>query len=95
VSGSATSIRADGEYPLGYVTAIGNCFACGRVFTFNPIRVPSIPIDADGTVSATGDRKPICRDCATRANEARRASGLPLWEVSEEVYGPVAEEELG
>jgi hypothetical protein len=66
----------------------GSCFGCGRTFTFNPHRVPSIPIDADGKVATGGDRKPICRDCATIANHRRKAAGLALWDVSDEAYEP-------
>jgi hypothetical protein len=80
---------------MGYVSTIGTCFACGRVFGFNPHRVPSIPIDREtGRPDAGGDRMPICRDCADKANEARRASGLPLWDVSDEAYAPIDEHEL-
>lgn len=78
----------------GYVQAFSVCFACGRGFAFNPLRVPSIPVGADGEVVAGGDRKPICRGCATKANEARRASGLELWDVSDAAYGAADEREL-
>jgi hypothetical protein len=78
----------------GFVVMYASCFSCGRTFGFNPHRVPSIPIDADGNVSAAGDRKPICRDCATIANEFRRVSGLRLWDTGEEAYGPIPESEL-
>jgi hypothetical protein len=69
--------------------AFGVCFGCGRTFGFNPHRVPSIPVRADGTIAADGDRKPICRDCATLANQVREAQGLPLWDVSDAAYDPV------
>jgi hypothetical protein len=79
---------------MGFVMAVGSCFACRRPFGFNPHRVPSVPIGADGSIQAGGDRKPICRTCAVRVNEARRAGGLPVWDVSDEVYGPIEEAEL-
>jgi len=31
----------------GYEIALGTCWACGRPFTFNADRVPSIPIDPE------------------------------------------------
>ena len=54
---------------MGYMMAIGECFACRQVFTFSPSRVPSVVVD--------GDRKPICRNCVDRANPRRVANGLP------------------
>ena len=53
---------------MGYVSVIGECFGCGRIFSFSPTKVPSIPID--------GDRKPICGNCVERVNPQRIANGL-------------------
>ena len=69
--------------------AFGICVGCGRTFGFNPHLVPSIPVRPDGTVAVDGDRKPICRDCATFANTRREPAGLPLWDVSDDAYAPV------
>lgn len=80
---------------MGYVSTVSTCFACKRAFCFNPHLVPSIPIGREsGRPEEGGDRRPICRDCATLANEARRASGLPTWDVSDEAYGPIDAAEL-
>jgi hypothetical protein len=66
------------------------CWSCHRLFTFNPHKVPSIPIDpATGEASAGGVRHPVCRDCARLANAYREAHGLPLWDVSDEAYESV------
>lgn len=73
---------------MGYMYVLGECFGCGRMFTFNPHLVPSVPILSDGTIGVGGKREPICRDCATRANEDRKRTGLPLWNVSDECYEP-------
>ena len=73
---------------MGYMFVLGQCYGCGKTFTFNPHLVPSIPIMPDGRVGAGGTREPICRDCVARANERRQASGLPLWHVSDEAYEP-------
>jgi len=52
----------------GYMFIYGACFGCGRLFTFNAERVPSIPIN--------GVRQPICLDCVERVNPTRIANGL-------------------
>lgn len=57
---------------MGYMFVLGNCFGCGRPFTFNAEHVPSVP----GHLSGTGTREPICRDCVNRANPERIANGL-------------------
>lgn len=55
---------------MGYMSAMGNCFGCGRLFSFNPDRVPSI-------TPPGGTREPICGECVKRANPTRIAKGLP------------------
>ena len=54
---------------VGYLLALGDCFACGRPFTFNPYRVPSHPDSA-------GIRQPICANCVRLANVQRERNGL-------------------
>lgn len=73
---------------MGYMFVLGQCYSCGRPFTFNPHLVPSIPIMPDGTVGAGGRREPICRTCAEIANTHRAANGLPLWDIRDEAYEP-------
>lgn len=53
----------------GYMFVVGDCYACRRLFTFNPERVPSVVV--------AGEREPICADCVERANPMRAANGLP------------------
>jgi hypothetical protein len=48
----------------GYEIALGPCWACHRLFTFDPDTVPSI------------HGAPLCRDCVERANELRVAAGV-------------------
>ena len=62
--------------------AYGPCWSCGRMFTFNPDRVPSIQIDPVtqrptdlGGDPARARREPICADCVERANAERRRDG--------------------
>jgi hypothetical protein len=49
---------------MGYVFATSPCFGCGRVFSYNPMRVPSI--------RHNGDRKPVCIACVARVNPDRQ-----------------------
>jgi len=51
------------------VFVLGHCVGCGRLFTFNPWRVPSMTV--------RGAREPVCRDCIERVNPRRVANGLP------------------
>ncbi len=54
---------------MAYVVVVGPCVACGRVFSFNPDRVPSVTVK--------GSREPVCRNCVERANPRRVENGLP------------------
>jgi hypothetical protein len=73
---------------MGYVLATSPCFGCGRIFSFNPMRVPSYR--ADG-----GDRKPICIACVARVNPMRIKNGLAAIEILPGAYEPCDENELG
>jgi hypothetical protein len=53
---------------MGFVSAMGTCIGCKRIFSFNPMRVPSITID--------GTKEPICADCVERVNPMRIKNGL-------------------
>jgi hypothetical protein len=53
---------------MGYALAMGACIGCGNVFSFNPLRVPSVTIN--------GAKEPICRACVERVNPMRKANGL-------------------
>jgi hypothetical protein len=72
---------------MGYVAAISPCIGCQRVFSYNPMRVPSITIK--------GHREPICADCVARVNPTRKANGLPLIVPLPDAYDAVPEDELG
>lgn len=71
---------------MGYVSAVGNCYSCGKIFSFNPRRVPSIKIE--------GDRKPICRACIEISNPKRVANGLEPIEIKPDAYEACDESEL-
>ena len=70
----------------GYVMMVGSCFGCSRVFSFNPMRVPSITVQ--------GDRKPVCEQCIARANTKRAEMGLPPHVIHPEAYEAAPEEDL-
>lgn len=60
---------------MSYLLAMGECFFCKRIFTFNPERVPSVRVK-DGKPDPAGAREPLCSNCVERANEVRKAHGL-------------------
>lgn len=66
--------------------AFGACFGCGRMFAFNPVYVPSIPIN--------GVKQPICLDCVNIANPRRIKNGLAPIVPHPEAYEPIPEAEL-
>lgn len=70
----------------GWVTVSSPCLSCGRVFSYNPHRVPSYRID--------GERHPICRTCIERANPRRVAGGISPIEILPGAYDPLPESEL-
>lgn len=71
---------------MGYVLAYGNCINCGKPFSFNPAKVPSIRVQ--------GVREPVCKGCIEKANEVRRALGRELFTILPDAYEPCEESEL-
>jgi len=71
---------------MGFVTASAACAGCGQLFTFNPVRVPSIRIG--------GERQPICRDCIERVNPIRMRNGLDPIVPEPDAYTGCDEAEL-
>lgn len=72
---------------MGYVNGVSSCVGCGRVFLYNPMRVPSVRIG--------GSREPICQDCVTRVNPLRIANGLEPIVPFPDAYDACDEGELG
>ena len=74
---------------MGYVQGIGICrVGCGKVFGFNPNRVPSIRIE-------NGEREPVCEDCVRRVNAMRKEAGAePFFTVLPGAYEQAKEEEI-
>ncbi len=71
---------------MGYAMCHGYCFGCGQLFSFNPVRVPSIRIN--------NDRKPICRSCVDRVNPTRIKNGLAPIMPAPDAYDACDESEL-
>jgi hypothetical protein len=69
-----------------YALAYGACFGCNRIFSFNPMRVPSVVVN--------GSREPICIHCVTVANPRRIANGLEPIKPHPEAYEACEEGEL-
>ena len=71
---------------MGYITAMAPCVGCGRPFSFNPVRVPSITIN--------GSKQPICANCVARVNPMRIANGLEPIVPLPDAYEACAEDEI-
>jgi hypothetical protein len=71
---------------MGYALCTSACFGCNRIFNYNPMRVPSIPIN--------GSREPICEACVTRVNPLRKKNGLPPIVPAPDAYDACDEAEL-
>ena len=70
----------------GWAMAWGECVGCGRLFGFNPLRVPSLHWH--------GERRPVCTSCGVRVYPRRKANGLPPIVPADDAYEPVSEAEL-
>jgi hypothetical protein len=49
-----------------FVLVYGYCISCKMEIQFNPVHVPSIPVD--------GNREPLCAGCFNKWNEIHRTS---------------------
>jgi hypothetical protein len=71
---------------MGFALCHGHCIGCGQLFSFNPVRVPSITIK--------GTREPVCRNCVERVNPVRIKNGLPPIVPLPDAYDACDESEL-
>lgn len=84
---------------MSAIMAMAPCFGCGSLFTFNPDKVPSIPIcsgcggsaethkaDCERTYELV--RQPICQDCVNRVNPIRIQGGFEPIRVLPGAYDP-------
>jgi hypothetical protein len=74
---------------MGYALCTSECFGCHRIFSYNPMRVPSI------RDPATGSREPICQACVAIVNPRRIQNGLPPIVPAPDAYEACDESELG
>jgi hypothetical protein len=65
---------------MSFMFCLGACYGCKRPFSFNPERVPSIPV--------AGVKEPICASCVAWVNPRRREAGLPEIIVLPGAYEP-------
>ena len=65
---------------MGWVSCIGQCIICGRIFDFNPNLVPSVRV--------RNVREPVCKRCIDAANPKRIESGLAPIEILPGAYEP-------
>lgn len=63
---------------MAYISVLGPCVSCSRVFTFNPELVPSVRV--------AGVKEPVCDGCMTRLNEMRKAKGMDAIAVHPDAY---------
>lgn len=67
----------------------GDCATCETVFEFDPVTVPSMPLDVytnlppevGGTDPADAVRRPFCPVCAKTLNDERRLLGKETWDL--------------
>ena len=71
---------------MGYAMVHSECCNCGSIFSYNPHKVPSIRVN--------GVREPVCKPCIDYSNPIRLAKGLPEFDVADDAYKPVKEDEL-
>lgn len=60
--------------------AIGPCWSCGNLMSFDPDLVPSIVV--------AGEREPLCEECVQRANQMRDGKEFPKIEPLPGAWGP-------
>lgn len=71
----------------GAMLLLAPCIRCGRLFTCNPLRVPSVRLRPDGP------REPLCRPCAEWTITERTRVGLPVVPIYDDAYEAAPETE--
>jgi hypothetical protein len=72
----------------GAYFAAGPCCFCGEVFSFDPERVPAIPLDARGAPHPEGVKHPICAPCMAKVNLLREEHGERPIPILPGAYSP-------
>lgn len=65
---------------MAYMSCMGECIGCRKIFSFNPNLVPSVLVN--------GSREPVCRECVERVNPIRIKNGLEPIHVLPGAYEP-------
>ena len=65
---------------MPFMLVVGTCIGCGKMFTFNGGKVPSVLVG--------GQREPICLACVNRVNPIRIAKGLEPIKPAPGAYEP-------
>lgn len=71
---------------MGYALAMSACIGCGQIFSYNPMRVPSLTVK--------GTREPICQRCVDVVNPQRIKKGLQPIVPHADAYTACHEDEL-
>ena len=72
---------------MGYAFMVSECYTCGGMFTFNPVKVPSVR-------DKNNVRQPICRHCVEDVNKLKAAQGMELFVIPKDAYTACDETEL-
>lgn len=64
----------------GVMLLLCDCVRCGRAFTCNPARVPSVRLTPEGP------REPLCRPCAEWMVAERAKRGLQVVPIHPDAY---------
>ena len=71
---------------MGYAMVMAECLVCKKLFSMNPVKVPSFRVD--------GVRRPICQPCIEHVNDAREKAGSPRFVIAANAYEAGDEREL-
>ena len=71
---------------MGYVSCMSPCYSCKKLFSYNPMLVPSLTVN--------GVKQPFCQECVNKANPLRVANGLEPIVPLPGAYEPCPEEDM-
>jgi hypothetical protein len=71
---------------MGYAMMWSPCVRCGRIFGFNPHKVPSIRVN--------GQREPVCEGCYHVLAAIQKDRGMEVLPLSPDAYEAIEEGEL-
>jgi hypothetical protein len=71
---------------MGYAMVMADCLICKKLFSMNPVKVPSFRVD--------GVKRPICQPCLEYVNDKRELAGSPPFVIANDAYQACDEREL-